>query len=513
MQLITSAAYINSELQSEFGEIPPSFLPLGNRRLFEHQRSILNADLDCYLSVPESYLINKRDKQRLDELNITIVPVPSGLQLGDSIVFVLNYIGLYNEPLSILHGDTLFEKILRDTQDWFSVATSNDNYDWGKPKPKLGGNSQIFSGFFSFSDTPFLVKSLLRCGGKFIDAIHAYSDEIECEYHETYSWYDFGHTKTYYRSKSEFTTQRHFNNLSITPLTVRKSSSQISKIEAEAYWYKNLPLSLKPYAPSVYFHESRNGESEYIIEYLPLAALNELYVFGGQPVLTWAAIFDACEAFILNCQAIKPETELNFDSANFYLEKTGERLESFAYQQKVDLDASWKLNSKPFPSLNTVMDEINRIIQQNQESTITAFHGDFCFSNILYDFRQQRIKAIDPRGIDFRGEKSIWGDIQYDIAKLSHSVVGLYDFIMCGYYDLKKTNNSLILDLPSDERISNITSLFRSRTFGGISANSPIIRAIEINLFLSMLPLHNDCPKKQFALLANGLRLFEKLNN
>lgn len=38
MFLIMSAAYITLELESEFGTIPPSFLPLGNRRLFQYEQ-------------------------------------------------------------------------------------------------------------------------------------------------------------------------------------------------------------------------------------------------------------------------------------------------------------------------------------------------------------------------------------------------------------------------------------------------------------------------------------------
>jgi hypothetical protein len=41
MILITSAAYVNSEFQIEFGKIPPSFLPVGNKRLFEHQINLI----------------------------------------------------------------------------------------------------------------------------------------------------------------------------------------------------------------------------------------------------------------------------------------------------------------------------------------------------------------------------------------------------------------------------------------------------------------------------------------
>jgi hypothetical protein len=34
------------------------------------------------------------------------------------------------------------------------------------------------------------------------------------------------------------------------------------------------------------------------------------------------------------------------------------------------------------------------------------------------------------------------------------------------------------------------------------------VMAVTTTLFLSMLPLHADKPKRQWALLANGLRLF-----
>ena len=34
MLLIMSAAYVDQELQSEFGLIPPAFLPVGNKPLY-----------------------------------------------------------------------------------------------------------------------------------------------------------------------------------------------------------------------------------------------------------------------------------------------------------------------------------------------------------------------------------------------------------------------------------------------------------------------------------------------
>ncbi len=70
-------------------------------------------------------------------------------------------------------------------------------------------------------------------------------------------------------------------------------------------------------------------------------------------------------------------------------------------------------------------------------------HGDFCFSNITYDFAIIRIKTIDPRGLTPNNELTIYGDTQYDIAKLSHSVLGLYDWIIAGYYHVDIANKDI----------------------------------------------------------------------
>ena len=57
----------------------------------------------------------------------------------------LNTIDHMNESLFILHGDTLFNKILNET-NVFGVSSSDDNYSWGKvTKADL-----VYSGFFFF---------------------------------------------------------------------------------------------------------------------------------------------------------------------------------------------------------------------------------------------------------------------------------------------------------------------------------------------------------------------------
>ena len=82
MFLITSAAYITSELATEYGKIPPSFLPLQNKRLYEHQLALLNTDETIVLSLPAGFVISEKDSDLLESYKASLVYVPEGFSLG-----------------------------------------------------------------------------------------------------------------------------------------------------------------------------------------------------------------------------------------------------------------------------------------------------------------------------------------------------------------------------------------------------------------------------------------------
>ena len=136
-------------------------------------------------------------------------------------------------------------------------------------------------------------------------------------------------------------------------------------------------------------------------------------------------------------------------------------------------------------------------------------HGDFCLSNILYDSRSNRLKVIDPRGISGDGEFTIYGDQKYDIAKLAHSFIGLYDLIIAGNYRIEVDSHgvkTIIFDL--DNRMKMIQELFISKILCKTSPSEEIMPLV-ILLFLSMLPMHADSADRQEAMLLNAGRLFK----
>ena len=106
--LIASAAFVESELEAEFGRIPPAFLPLGNRRLFVHQIEAMRGSAQrVYISVPQEFEPDVADLCWLEDNGISLVCVPQGLTLGQSLVYAINVTAGATKNLSLLFGDTL----------------------------------------------------------------------------------------------------------------------------------------------------------------------------------------------------------------------------------------------------------------------------------------------------------------------------------------------------------------------------------------------------------------------
>ena len=68
MFLITSAAYINPGMASEFGKLPPCMLPVQNRRLYEHQIALVPEGEEVILSLPQGYSLSAFDEKSLSKL-------------------------------------------------------------------------------------------------------------------------------------------------------------------------------------------------------------------------------------------------------------------------------------------------------------------------------------------------------------------------------------------------------------------------------------------------------------
>lgn len=511
MILITSAAYISQGLRAEFGALPPSLLPVQNRRLYEHQVGLVSALGDMFLTLPRSFDLPEWDWRKLSESRVGVVCVPDGLRLGESVVYALNVVGRYGEPLYILHGDTLFDSV-DAAVDTVYVSQAQDDYTWDSS----GGTSgDVYAGFFSFSSQTLLIRKIVENDYNFIKGVEAYGAECTINRRRVAEWMDFGLVNSYYRSTSKLTTQRAFNALESTSYSITKRSRDTAKILAEARWFENLPSAVRHYAPTVW----RSGEDErggyYEIEYYYLSSLANLYVYGHNPLFVWNEIFDACDRFLTDMRDsvagdMEPVEDYERMRKNLYGVKTRKRLNQYCDSTGTDPHTVWRINGEEVPSLIEIVEETERMIERGgNERYATIMHGDFCLSNILYDFKSKSIRVIDPRGLDGDGHSTIYGDQRYDVAKLAHSVVGMYDLIIGGRYEQREPSPyEMEIDFGRDKDRQAVQELFLSRRYAGHSVEELSVYPIMIHLFLSMLPLHGDRPDRQRAMLANALRLY-----
>ena len=229
--IITSGAYIESQLEAEFGKIPPSFLPLGGTRLYQHQNKLLKPFFKkIQISLPEDYRVPTQDLSELNKLGMHIIYAPISLSLGESILYGLNTQNENcDEHISILHGDTLIEDIDFTLTDTVSVAPSQLDYQWGKVVIDNGqiqdpadyktdipfGEIKVLSGWFSFRSKQLLIDSIVNKKNNFLDGLFEYSKKQKLISIEAKKWFDFGHSDTYYQSKKRLQHNDFLTNLSL----------------------------------------------------------------------------------------------------------------------------------------------------------------------------------------------------------------------------------------------------------------------------------------------------------
>ena len=126
---------------------------------------------------------------------------------------------------------------------------------------------------------------------------------------------------------------------------------------------------------------------------------------------------------------------------------------------------------------------------------------------MLYSKETNLLRLIDPKGA--LEEEDLWTDPYYDIAKLSHSICGNYDFFNTGSYDIILNKDmQYSLNIHTDNR--PYVAIFKEY----LEANNmsyELVRLYESSLFLSMLPLHIDNPHKVFGFILNAISILEEI--
>ncbi|MGY4866278.1 hypothetical protein ACWCM2_09695, partial [Pasteurella multocida] len=173
MIIINSAAYVIPEFRNEFGLIPPTFLPIGNKKLLSFQVQALRNNFPnerIILSLPEKLVIGHDDKKLFESLNVEPVLVEENISLGMALLYLLNTVEYdTNEPLRLLHGDTLLNNFPQE-HDCVALSRTQDDYSWEFDENTE--NSLVWCGYFAFSSIRSFIRALAKMQGSFTQAIY-----------------------------------------------------------------------------------------------------------------------------------------------------------------------------------------------------------------------------------------------------------------------------------------------------------------------------------------------------
>lgn len=515
--LIASGTFLSESLSAELGRIPPCFVPLGNDRLWHRQHSAIQHLADkIFISLPEDFDLHPIDQGRIEELGIDIIYSDPTLKIGESIANCINSIGLYDHELLVLYGDTVINGLDSFPSDGVSIHQVWGEYNWAELDRLFGPRAEehpdmTLSGLFSFSSVPELLRSIVRAKGDFLDAIHLYNDTLEVELFHSGDWFDFGHVQTYFHSAGLVTTQRRFNSLQITKREVLKASGNTRKMRSEAGWFNDIPARIATYTPAFLGEREVNGMSGYATANTYLSTLSNLAVFGDLKTNTWNTIFGACAEFLSECRKVAPKVPLHLNPDQYFGSKTKTRIEEFSHSEAGSLLlACCRIDGRTLPSLKEILGVTNEIINGTDHGDECMIHGDFCFSNIFFDFRSTSIKVIDPRGELPDGTRSIYGLQSYDVAKLAHSIIGGYDLIIANYLRCEIHGDTISTDASYFESIhwQRLVKVFADSEISKIYKVTTLY-AMLVHLFLSMLPMHADRPDRQITMFAMAHKFYK----
>lgn len=308
---------------------------------------------------------------------------------------------------------------------------------------------------------------------------------------------------------------RFFNSLNGDEYTVTKSSTNKKKIKSEYMFYHLIPDEMKYWFVLPYNYVETETEASYTMERLHMTDIAIRWVHGAISIDEFKKLLKKIFYFIDTRKKKKiSKEEFNDISNELYIKKIDQRIDELKKHELFPCFANYIKSSTKYCNIDEIIASYKKlyysIMDSNQYEYISVIgHGDLCFSNMLYNKETSTLKLIDTKGA--LEESQIWTNPYYDIAKLSHSICGKYDFFNSGMYDIH-LNSDLKFELTIDFDNSQYVEIFKERLEES-GYNYKMIRILEASLFLSMLPLHMDYPQKVFGFLLNAINILEEVKN
>ncbi len=332
----------------------------------------------------------------------------------------------------------------------------------------------------------------------------------------------------------------HFIEVDEARGILKKTSQNRDELLREIDYYRSLPKELQYLFPRIIDASIESEFPSVEIEYYGYPTLHSFFMSddpnifgdaidshnfdedifnaGDENLITaerenvyagWKKIFERMKTAVDDMKKFPPDSndsECKNAVREMYVEKVYRRFDRIRYDSNLPAPIKDRI-AEIISKLPNLVDDL---LLENAGECFHVIHGDMCLPNVMSECEFNFVRMIDPRG-EF-GTFKIHGDGRYDLAKLMHSIEGGYDFIIEDRFEVSSEEDQI--DLKFDPAFENKTDscvkIF-SEVFNLNSNQMRQLRLIESTLFLSMIPLHNDAPRRQLAMAARGMDLFERV--
>lgn len=511
---------------SDFIFPSPALIPI-------NVRSVSSYILDFYAShnTKVHLVINKDDQEIVErELcyysHINIIPIDTSHSVIDSLQQSLRIVLPKNDVIvnivttipTVFPVEAAIQLSCEEdlNSQWSGIKIKNGKADFYRKNEKPLVECNAFTGLF-------------RCHAKDLSEILATSitdsdlvtvaEQLHCNNgidFQYVQWIDCGHELNFYQAKSKLISSRSFNSVKIEPKigVLSKSSRNVKKFREEVKYIQLLPQELSVYFPRLYGDVRVSGDVASVsMEYYGYNTLAEHMLYWSISEHVWRNIFSSLQE-ILSCFRGYEYSIGKQAYTDFYLNKTISRVRDFEAQLIDNAELSARLfadriciNGLSCDGFSLLLPRVEeRLDALYSEDDFCIMHGDLCFNNILYDVKSSVTRLIDARGSFGDRCIGIYGDIKYDLAKVTHSVIGGYDFIVNNLFSLSQDEHGFAYSINYRDNHEFLIQQNRE-LISSLGFNEKDILFVVGLLFMSMCPLHHDDIKRQTAMYIHGLNL------
>ncbi len=537
--LVLASGFASSQFHREFGVTYSALIPVHGEPVLRTILQGLPIGSDLTVTIPSGCAVVAHEVSRSE--GARVVEVHPDQTLGEAMRLGLEDLASNSQgPVVVLFGDTVIDFTLE--RDSIAVCAFGEGHPYTTveldetgtpqfiPKADNGAAGKVFVGAFSISDPKALLTVLGRhvqaadvttasVGSandvSFFEALRQYGSRHPMRLVSIDGWSDAGHLRSWSHVRERRFEAREFNRLQLlSDGFVRKESDDLDKLQRELEWFRNVPDAVRIHCPAVRPTSGATMSADgYDIEYIPAPTLGERLVWGHHLGSQMAGMLGDLLPVLVAMRSARQAMSVSRQSQqrySFYVDATLARLRQFdAPNSPIPIDQIITVNGDRLPPLISVVNEMQDVLRRSSIDELdcwSVMHGDFFLGNLIGDPRDSMIKMIDPRG-SF-GAPGLFGDPLYDLAKLSHSLLGHYDSIVAGLFSVRARSstdfNVNLIVLPNSGVQESEGRSLVEEIADRLGVGVHVVRAIESLIFLRMLSLHGDSIDRQRALVSRA---------